>query len=510
MKALSNTRGTSSLSDRDAAASLPAEDGLSQLHAEFTNSAPSVSIPWTISNKYYTADVHFELRTLEGFAGYLASEVPAIVYVWNHGETYRTAVPELAKRLEHYHPEVSLAVRFSPGDRLSETDVDALHREGDEHGDDQILDEFISSHRFEYIDGDRGRRQPTQDGSSYSDDEDGGASRVVDVLILAHDPMTGVPGLPRVVDALSTIMWPTLVQSSRTTQRKTRAGNLLDWAAIEDAGGGSAPLLEGLTASQGELNQRMQKEIDALENWLEEDTPSPEVDAKGYKRRDHNDPWSTSVYHGEQYGFDYDGGSTSGFEDDFDEFVGAPVDVTYGAERRPASSSSAPQRAFTTNFVPFSADTIRVEDDSLDFADNDPDLPSHTEIEEMSKRLFDSATLAPPSNTHTWQRLHSPLAHDSTELPDGTFEEASDAQGRSGFLQLDEDGLAQGGPDDEDFEFGTFDLSKVLGALQGAKEEIAGMEDEGERRKAAARVALGLVYGLKQEEERERGVNENA
>ena len=39
------------------------------------------------------------------------------------------------------------------------------------------------------------------------------------------------------------------------------------------------------------------------------------------------------------------------------------------------------------------------------------------------------------------------------------------------------------------------------------KEEIAGMEDEEERRRAAARVALGLVYGLRKEEEREREVD---
>lgn len=41
-----------------------------------------------------------------------------------------------------------------------------------------------------------------------------------------------------------------------------------------------------------------------------------------------------------------------------------------------------------------------------------------------------------------------------------------------------------------------FDLSKVFGALQQMKEDISGMENEDERRKAAARVALGLVYGL--------------
>ena len=47
-----------------------------------------------------------------------------------------------------------------------------------------------------------------------------------------------------------------------------------------------------------------------------------------------------------------------------------------------------------------------------------------------------------------------------------------------------------------DESFAAFDLSRVFSSLQGMKEEIAGMENEDERRRAAARVALGLVYGL--------------
>lgn len=469
------------------------EDALSKLHAEVTNSKPAVSVPWTITNKYYTADVHFELRPLDGFAGYLASEVPAVVYVWNHGETYKTAVPELAQKLEHYDPEVSLAVRFNPA-ASSSVATTALPADDGEHGDEQALDEFISSHGFEYIDGDRGSRRPTQDGSSFSDEEDGGELQCPERRTLAHDPAAGVPGLPRVVDALSTIMWPSLVQSARTTQRKSRGGALLDWAAIEDAGGGDAPLLKQLSASQAEEQQRMQKEMDALENWLQEGLDQTQGRAAPVKH-DRNDPWSTALSHSaaQDEDFDHDDGSAFGFEDDFDEFVGAPMDVTYGPERRTASSSSsAPPRGFTTDFVPFSS---TVEKDVLGgFDDNDPDLPSHVEIEEMSKRLFGSASLAPPSTAHTWHRLHSPLHGGSADLPD------SGIGGESGFSQSGADGLA----DDDDFEFGAFDLSKVLGALQGAKEEIAGMEDEDERRRAAARVALGLVYGLRKEEERER------
>ena len=56
-----------------------------------TNSDPlavgsSTSIPWTIVNKYYTADVHFEPHGFEHFRALHAVGVPAIIYVWGPGE----------------------------------------------------------------------------------------------------------------------------------------------------------------------------------------------------------------------------------------------------------------------------------------------------------------------------------------------------------------------------------------------------------------------------------------
>ena len=46
------------------------------------------TIPWRISNKYYTADVHFECITIDG---YLSRRnefdgVPAVLIVWNRGQ----------------------------------------------------------------------------------------------------------------------------------------------------------------------------------------------------------------------------------------------------------------------------------------------------------------------------------------------------------------------------------------------------------------------------------------
>lgn len=51
-------------------------------------------------------------------------------------------------------------------------------------------------------------------------------------------------------------------------------------------------------------------------------------------------------------------------------------------------------------------------------------------------------------------------------------------------------------------DFGSFDLSRVFGALQSMREGIAGMTHEDERRTAADRVGLGLVYGLRREDGR--------
>ncbi|KAI0693969.1 hypothetical protein BC835DRAFT_1306507 [Cytidiella melzeri] len=481
IKALSHTTGGSSSKVTSVPAITPSV-GLGDLHAELTNSEPTVSIPWTISNKYYTADVHFELRQLQGFAGYLASDVPAVVYIWCHGDQYKTEVPELARKLCQYDPEVSLAVRFASDD---------LSLPGDS---EDILDDFISSHGFEYINGERGKRQPTEDGSSSTDDD-----------------AAGVPGLPRVIDALSTIMWPSMVQTQRTTQRKTRAGGLLDWASMEDASGtgGGAQLLQNRDAN---AKDKMQKEMDELESWLQKDFDIGQGSRADPARKDYNNPWSTD--HDHEVDLDYE--HKHGFEDDFDDFVGAPMDVTYGDSRHskqsrvPSSSSSAPQRAFTTDFVLNGTKAVHV--DNEDFDDDDPDMPSRAEIEEMSQRLFGSASLNIPPTSPSWQRLHSPIAYSSSgDLLSGdggtiarTHTQTPHEPGDSG-LALNLDGDEGEG---DGFEMCAFDLSRVLGALQGMKEQIAGMDDEGERRKAAAKVALGLVYGLQKEDERDRGAAE--
>jgi hypothetical protein len=48
----------------------------------------------------------------------------------------------------------------------------------------------------------------------------------------------------------------------------------------------------------------------------------------------------------------------------------------------------------------------------------------------------------------------------------------------------------------EDSDIPPFDLTRVFHSLQAVRGEIAGMDDEEERRKMAAKVALGFVYGM--------------
>ncbi|CAA7262934.1 unnamed protein product [Cyclocybe aegerita] len=78
---------------------------------------------------------------------------------------------------------------------------------------------------------------------------------------------------------------------------------------------------------------------------------------------------------------------------------------------------------------------------------------------------------------------------------------AASARRPGGSASVPEDGSFDpdaGDGDDGDSGPGVrpFDLEKVFGALQQYKSEIAGMANEEERRRAAAKVALGLVYGL--------------
>ncbi|PCH39985.1 hypothetical protein WOLCODRAFT_68879 [Wolfiporia cocos MD-104 SS10] len=406
------------------------------------------SIPWTIANKYYTANVHFQTRVLNEFKSSHADGVPAVVFVWMHGEPFREHILDISSSLRDHDPEVSLAVKLG----TSATAEQSAKEEG--------TDDFLSSHGFEYIEGDR---------TSTAAEE-------------------GIPGLPRAIDALSTIMWPTIVQSESTRNRKSRARELLDWAREEEEEDGLRALISGDdsahahddadpgadTSTTAVRKSRMQREMEELERWL--------ADEEGRREREEAHAWVgwSSAPTPTIQTPTVDGVPHLRFDDDFTEFVAAPS---------PASAQQLAQ-----SLSPFDADMLvpmhtgasyrslaSVSDIGSDHHatdgdgdGDDPDLPSQAEIAETSRRIFGSAF---------------PLPVPDISRPSASAETAS-AHGS-------DDGHAFDHHDDDDeFEMSAFDLSRVLSALQGMKEQISGMEDEGERRKAAARVALGLVYGL--------------
>lgn len=45
-------------------------------------SSDLIKIPWTIENRYYSADVHFAVHPMRGLAPYILQNVPAIIFVW--------------------------------------------------------------------------------------------------------------------------------------------------------------------------------------------------------------------------------------------------------------------------------------------------------------------------------------------------------------------------------------------------------------------------------------------
>jgi len=133
---------------------------------EREHSEPEYKIPWTITNKYYSANVHFAAHTVNEFSADLLEGVPAVVFVWTRGEAYRDDVEKLSVDIQEYEPEVSLAVRI----------------DGDDEEENGEIDQFLSSRGFEYV---------------WVRDDDG-------------DDDDDVPNFPRVIDALSTVMWPSM------------------------------------------------------------------------------------------------------------------------------------------------------------------------------------------------------------------------------------------------------------------------------------------------------------
>ncbi|KAG6332852.1 hypothetical protein ID866_6237 [Astraeus odoratus] len=478
----------------------------------------AASVAWTITNKYYTADVQFIARELSQWTP-LEDElkrIPAVLFVWSSGQPYREHAQKLSQQLSCYEFEVVLAIRLAPSDTSAPSDPE----------DVQDIDAFLAPLGYEFVDAVNSDVSVTFD---------------------------RIPGIPRIVDALSTIMWPSMTR--KTVQRGNGSQDILGVmhlgrSALSDSNRDLASLLDG--RSPLSHVDYMQRQFQELERWLDEDSPTD----TGVDSADDNamDPWSTAVTPGNVTPdalSDVNLGShpatpTPGFDDDFTSFISASLggaiaetaaspDSSQGQslwhDRTPPLASMSFSSTFSFDTTVSSCSTPNLEEppdhdtaflmpgntssdggvtynplgsvsdfgdvdtdttsqdrasetEHGDSEDEDEEMPTEAEILETSRRIFSAKPLTA-----------SPIVG---QLPFGG------AQPDQADLQPHEDDLRglmtrssddDGGADAKD-ELGRFDLQGVLSALQGYKEEIASMSDDKARRKAAARVALGLVYGL--------------
>ena len=172
-----------------------------------------------------------------------------------------------------------------------------------------------------------------------------------------------------------------------------------------------------------------------------------------------DDPWATGVGGGGGFSLSdtLESDQHIGFDDDFTDFVSAPAAVTGRQENGGRDN----------------------DDEDEDEDDGDAGLPSKEEIQAAEARIFGERMSIPESGSAPFYVLPDEPAHGHGNR-DGGAEEAGTEEGGEG-LEMDAP---------------AFDLTRILGALEGMKEEIAQISDEQERRRAAAKVTLGLVYGL--------------
>lgn len=416
-------------------------------------------LPWTISNKYYTAKVHFLARQIKGLAPYHLQGIPALIFVWEKGETYKHHIHRLSKDLGGSEPKVSLAVRVSASKTPSEED----NEDEDEALEDaNAVDEFLSSHGFEFVDASGGEQAEELEGIS-----------------------NGIPSLPRVLDALSTIMWPSMQTSQKSTRTATqsRQGNdaFLDWAQLSfDNSLDEDSLVTPTSGQQSDHQTRLHKEMNELSKWLQEEGEE--------LTKDNDDPWKVTGAITSPTEIDDDDvwgsrekstvktGVVDAFDDDFSVFVSAPAETE---TRQQYTIETANKVSFDTSF-----------DSSFDF-----DRLGPSPLGMTYHALGSGSDLGDPQESG----LPQPDTPESDEEEDEEEEEDLPSQDEIKESAQRIFGAQGGTSSSDDFELAPFDIGQVMNALQGMKAEIADMEEESERRKAAARIALGLVYGLERD-----------
>ena len=321
-----------------------------------------------------------------------------------------------------------------------------------------------------------------------------------------------VPGLPRVIDALSTIMWPSMIRrgggdSSRASKGQAAAAALtspFDCDVLHTEEGEEetlAALMEADAAYTGAPQtrvSRMQKEMATLERWLVENeelyeaelgesmvSSSPtDIDEDGGDDDDEDDKLWVPAAHatsGDPWLSHNSSapptmrrdGAAPGFDDDFSAFISAPaVSITSTA----AASASVPGLTLAASGV----------HGFLDASSVPMLLPSHTG---GSYRSLRSGTSGLPSDVDEDHAGYEALDDRSSFFsPEHEFDDA-DADlltpvGRR--LEGERVGLTDARA--------PFDLTDILASLQTMRENVAGIEDEAQRRATTARLASEFVF----------------
>jgi Alpha and gamma adaptin binding protein p34 len=396
--------------------------------------------------------------------------------------------------IARFEPEVALAISLG---------------NGSSHPDDppEGPDSYLADHGFEYIDGERTRHPTTDADADEDEDED------LDV----------VQGLPRIVDALSTIMWPSMVREpGNGKNRKSQApSSLFDFDVLRTEEDTLAALMEADAAEHGVPQtraSRMQREMATLERWLIENeelheaefrgtSTSPDIiddedDGEGESEQDeeHNggddgdgssilvsvphlvpvpsgDPWASSNNNSTLSTAPLAKGgdataSASGFDDDFTAFVSAPA--------LPTPSSTT---ILTTTSGSADGGGARRTRALLDAPIL---LPSHTGSSYRSLR----STAFDMDDHVGYEALDDHSSSFEFEFSPKRDDEDPDYAPTRGGHRASSSGLEV----DNDDNVVPLDLTNILSALQTVREDVAGIGDEAQRREMTARFASEFVF----------------
>ena len=411
----------------------------------------------------------------------------------------------------------------------------ALGRDPPHHDDPpEGPDSFLADHGFEYIDGER-THHPEIPSVSVSEENDPGGG------VDDDDDDDGVQGLPRVIDALSTIMWPTMVRErdnggdgKRKSQLRPSLFDIDDILHGEDGEleADEEETLAALMAADATDHgapqtraSRMQGEMQALERWLVENEEMHEAEFGGAGIDDGDDDAEAA---------DEDEGVEDEDEDDRDEekdcgdalrSLQAPLPDTRApsaddpwaassAASNPTASAARPSIAtpssgFDDDFSTFVSAPPAASSTSASASGLASTSASGSMIAHPRLHIFSQTLLKPSHTGGSFRSLRSGGVSD-VEIGSDAGYEALDDRSSANFSPEHEHGPTRVFDDDDvdprtatGQRFGgkapdlgdiPFDLTNILDTLQTMREDMAGIEDEKERRATTARFTSEFVF----------------